>query len=87
MPESSNEQMYLEMMSFVEDLRACLEVSKEVQQMSYEDVTPEIWKQVITLQTPFQMTVQQMIDSMPDVAKIATDPALMAHVDAVRSSD
>jgi len=86
-PKTDQADMLLALMELVEMMNKGMENSEEILAADYSSMTIELWDKVRENEMLLKELCKVLVAQMPDVAKISTNAALMAHMQAVASSD
>jgi hypothetical protein len=61
--------------------------AKRLEQTKFEDVSRSTWGEVVLQMQFLQLICDTMIDMVPFAAKIVSNEALSAHIEAVKTAD
>lgn len=84
---TDNADMLLALMNLVEMMEKGVKNAEEILAADYSSMTLELWDKVRENEDLLLNLCRVLVQQMPDVAKISTNSALMAHMQAVTTAD
>lgn len=75
------------LMAMVDMMNEAKAEAKTIENIKFEDVSRTTWSRVVVQMQLLQLICDGLIEIVPNAAKIVTNEALQAHINAVQTAD